>query len=286
MLQLNLGFLCLDFQKFLCCNVCAQWIVSYFREKTGVKGGDVFMSYKSIFQDVRNAVDWVHIHGDLKTRTTEKLEEFVKRDERLPTVLSRIRESGAKTFLLTNSDYRFTNRIMTYLFDFPHGAQLYSQWRTLPDEPHRDWKTYFDYIVVDACKPLFFGEGTILRQVNTQTGALRIGIHVGPMQRGHVYSGGNCDVFTQMIGAKGKDVLYVGDHIFGDILKRFNPLPILIICKKKLTNLNNSVFIIEFEIWAAKIGGEGTNKFNNFNAFFSLMQKFICDNLSRDSLTV
>lgn len=30
---------------------------------------------------------------------------------------------------------------------------------------------------------------------------------------------GSCDVFTQMIGAKGKDVLYVGDHIFGDILK-------------------------------------------------------------------
>lgn len=30
---------------------------------------------------------------------------------------------------------------------------------------------------------------------------------------------GSCDVFTQLIGAKGKDVLYVGDHIFGDILK-------------------------------------------------------------------
>lgn len=26
-------------------------------------------------------------------------------------------------------------------------------------------------------------------------------------------------MFTQLIGAKGKDVLYVGDHIFGDILK-------------------------------------------------------------------
>ena len=34
-----------------------------------------------------------------------------------------------------------------------------------------------------------------------------------------VYSGGSCDVFTEMIGAKGKDVLYIGDHIFGDILK-------------------------------------------------------------------
>jgi 5'-nucleotidase len=36
---------------------------------------------------------------------------------------------------------------------------------------------------------------------------------------GQVYSGGSCDVFTQLIGAKGKDVLYIGDHIFGDILK-------------------------------------------------------------------
>lgn len=36
---------------------------------------------------------------------------------------------------------------------------------------------------------------------------------------GEVYSGGSCDVFTELIGAKGKDVLYVGDHIFGDILK-------------------------------------------------------------------
>lgn len=30
---------------------------------------------------------------------------------------------------------------------------------------------------------------------------------------------GSCDVFSELIGASGKDVLYVGDHIFGDILK-------------------------------------------------------------------
>jgi hypothetical protein len=59
-----------------------------------------------------------------------------------------------------------------------------------PEEPHRDWKTYFDTIVVDARKPLFFGEGTILRQVDTSTGALKIGTHMGPLQEGHVYSGG------------------------------------------------------------------------------------------------
>ena len=34
-----------------------------------------------------------------------------------------------------------------------------------------------------------------------------------------VNEAGSCEVFTDLIGAKGKDVLYCGDHIFGDILK-------------------------------------------------------------------
>lgn len=38
-------------------------------------------------------------------------------------------------------------------------------------------------------------------------------ISIAPKQKG------SCDVFTELIGAKGKDVLYVGDHIFGDILR-------------------------------------------------------------------
>ncbi|CAO1353294.1 unnamed protein product [Diamesa serratosioi] len=183
----------------------------YTREKTGVKCGELLLSFKSIFQDVRGAVDWVHIQGDLKSKTIENLDHYVKKDPRLPMVLTRIRESGAKVFLLTNSDYNFTNKIMSYLFDYPHGARL--------EDPHKDWKNYFDTIVVDARKPLFFGEGTILRQVNTVTGALNVGTYLGSLQEGQVYSGGSCDVFTSLIGAKGKDVLYVGDHIFGDILK-------------------------------------------------------------------
>lgn len=126
-------------------------------------------------------------------------------------ILARIRESGARPFLLTNSEYSFTNKIMTYLFDFPHGAK--------PDEPHRNWRTYFDIVVVDARKPLFFGEGTILRQVDTTTGALKVGTHMGPLQREQVYSGGSCDVFTSLLGAKGKDVLYFGNYSF--ILTQF-----------------------------------------------------------------
>ena len=82
------------------------------------------MSFKSIFQDVRNAVDYIHIHGDLKDKTTENMELYLKKDDRLPMFLSRIKESGAKIFILTNSEYNFTDRVMEYLFDFPYGAKV------------------------------------------------------------------------------------------------------------------------------------------------------------------
>lgn len=35
------------------------------------------------------------------------------------------------------------------------------------ETPWRPWRSYFDLIVVDTRKPLFFAEGTVLRQVNT-----------------------------------------------------------------------------------------------------------------------
>lgn len=44
-------------------------------------------------------------------------------------------------------------------------------------------------------------------------------LQISTVFTGAVYSGGSCDVFTELIGAKGRDVLYIGDHIFGDILK-------------------------------------------------------------------
>lgn len=41
----------------------------FFREKQGVRAGDLFMSFKSIFQDVRSAMDHIHLHGDLQNET-------------------------------------------------------------------------------------------------------------------------------------------------------------------------------------------------------------------------
>ncbi|CAB3999206.1 cytosolic purine 5 -nucleotidase isoform X3, partial [Paramuricea clavata] len=183
----------------------------YKRINTGVKCDPVVLSYRSMHQDVRAAMDYLHDCEGLKNETLKNIDKYVIKDPRLPKLLHRMKEHNRKTFVLTNSDYNYTEQIMTYLFDFPHGPE--------PNTPHRNWKTYFDYVVVDAKKPLFFGKGTLIREVDKATGTLKIGSYAGALMKEQIYSGGSSEVFCQLIGADGKDILYVGDHIFGDILK-------------------------------------------------------------------
>ncbi|ESO93154.1 hypothetical protein LOTGIDRAFT_190218 [Lottia gigantea] len=186
-------------------------VPDYTSTKTGVKFSDVTMTYKSIYQDVLDATGVVHDkEGPLKQETIKNVDKYVLKDDRLPILLDRIRDSGAKVFLATNSDYTYSNKIMTYLFDYP--AEKYGGTK-------REWTSFFDYVVVDAKKPLFFGEGTILRQVDKKTGKLKLGTHTGPISTEHIYSGGCVDVFSELMKTYGSEVLYVGDHIFGDILK-------------------------------------------------------------------
>ena len=74
------------------------------------------------------------------------------------------------------------------------------------------WTKYYDYVVVDAQKPLYFEGGTTLRQidevgvmgkisltvelltflslVNQTTGMPRMGVFKGKIEEGSVYSGG------------------------------------------------------------------------------------------------
>lgn len=204
----------------------------------GVKDNkaNLFMPFKSMFQDVRNAFDSIHADGSLKKETVDRLDDYVIRDEKIPQLFDRMRENGKKVFLLTNSDYRYTDHIMSYLF-------------SLPSCKSRSWTSYFDFIIVDARKPLFFGEGTILRQVDSKTGALRIGTHIedfcGPLLPDQIFSGGNCDTLTKLMGARGRDVLYVGDHIYGDILR-----------SKKIRGWRTFLVVPELqrelEVWAGK----------------------------------
>ncbi|XP_075901046.1 5'-nucleotidase, cytosolic II, like 1 isoform X1 [Nelusetta ayraudi] len=190
-------------------------LVSFFsrcsRYRNVLKGyhhGDLFMSFRSMFQDVRDAMDFIHDTGILKDRTIKNLDKYVVKDPNLPVLMNRIKDV-AKVFLATNSDYSYTEAIMKYLLENSNkvGGQRSS------------WRSFFDLIVVDTRKPLFFAGGTVLRQVDTDTGKLRIGTYTGDLQHGTVYSGGSSDIVCDLLDVKGKDILFVGDHIFGDILK-------------------------------------------------------------------
>ena len=39
-----------------------QTVTCICRSDCGVRCGNLYMSYKSIFQDIRNSMDWVHFH--------------------------------------------------------------------------------------------------------------------------------------------------------------------------------------------------------------------------------
>ena len=45
-------------------------------------------------------------------------------------------------------------------------------------EKGRTWRSYFDYIVVDARKPLFFEEGTTLKEINIVSLSLKSSKHL------------------------------------------------------------------------------------------------------------
>ena len=125
---------------------------NYLSGDTGVRSGDIFVSFKAIFQDVRQAIDHVHNDGDLKRLTVENLDYYVVKDERLGTLFDRMHENNGKVFLLTNSGYEYTDQIMGFLLN--------------DEKKNRHWKSYFDYILVDARKPLFFAEGTSLKEID------------------------------------------------------------------------------------------------------------------------
>ena len=54
----------------------------YKEVKEGFKWKDLVMSYNSIFQDVRNTVDYVHMKGELKDKTCENLPLYIHKDKR------------------------------------------------------------------------------------------------------------------------------------------------------------------------------------------------------------
>lgn len=152
--------------------------------------------YEKIFTDVRFCVDAVHADGSLKAEIVGNLDKYIRKDPRLGPTLRELSRAGKKLFLLTNSEYYYTDALLQYLLANGQKGRV------------SDWRELFHLIVVEARKPSFFTstEGEpVVREENAV---------VCP-----IFTGGCAQFLENALGLAGDQILYFGDHTYGDILR-------------------------------------------------------------------
>ncbi len=163
------------------------------------------LDYAKLYDNIRDAIDTVHRDNSLKTEIKKDIGKYIFKDPELGPALHKLRSGGKKLFLLTNSAWDYTDAVMRYLLD-----------GVVPEYPY--WRNYFDVVVTSARKPDFFSGVEPFFEVDATTSQVKSGEPTA-LERGKVYQGGSLRAFERLTHHAGERVLYVGDHIYGDILK-------------------------------------------------------------------
>ncbi|HVU02276.1 MAG TPA: HAD-IG family 5'-nucleotidase [Polyangiaceae bacterium] len=166
-------------------------------EKRGEK-----VDYGQLFRDVRECIDEAHRDGTIYATVLPDPGKYIVRDPYLAETLHKLRSAGKKLFLLTNSPWSYTDSVMRFLLG---GAM----------NEYPSWRHYFDVAIVAAGKPGWFKEG---RPLMEREGSILRDLR-GPLERGKIYEGGNLRELERHLGVPGSGILYVGDHIYGDMLR-------------------------------------------------------------------
>ncbi|GLJ29468.1 hypothetical protein SUGI_0580880 [Cryptomeria japonica] len=190
-------------------------------------------NYVQMYKAVRAAVDLCHRDGTIKQAVACDPSKFIYEDRMILPMLKMLRNSGCMTFLVTNSLWDYTHVVMNYLC-----GKCGVNGTTPRDD---EWLDYFDVVITGSAKPSFFmdGNNSPLFEVDIRTGMLQntdngtplpqIGgtglsrrslSEKGVKQGCRVFQGGNVGHLHQLLSIEASSqVLYVGDHIYGDILR-------------------------------------------------------------------
>ncbi|WP_366526169.1 HAD-IG family 5'-nucleotidase [Geothrix sp.] len=158
--------------------------------------------YASLYRHVRARVDAQHLEGHLKAEIAAAPERYVVQDPEAALALLDQKAAGKKLLLITNSEWSFTSKMMAHAYD-----------RHLPEG--MTWRQLFDLVIVAARKPAFFTERGPFFEVVDEAGLLRP--LMGPLRPGGLYLGGCASQVERDLGISGDEILYVGDHMFGDV---------------------------------------------------------------------
>ncbi len=158
--------------------------------------------YLRVYEDVRKCIDRAHADNTIKREIVRDPAHFIVRDPLLPSTLAAFRAQGKKLFLLTNSEPYYTETVMHFLLD--NALEQYPRWRD-----------YFEVVVVSAGKPDFYQSDRPMAELGPED-MEKAGMHPGPPA---VQTRGCARILEDKIGHRGDEILYVGDHTFGDILR-------------------------------------------------------------------
>lgn len=164
---------------------------------------NLYPEYAQIADDILSALDEAHRDGSLKNEVKNNLGKYIIKDPKVVEGLEKYKKHGKKIFVLTNSDYHYTKLLMDYAV-------------TPFLKEHKSWSDLFELVITFAQKPKFFYEKRSFLKVNPIDGSMNNYDH--PLVHG-VYQGGNAFQFTDDLQLDGDEILYIGDHIYGDILR-------------------------------------------------------------------
>lgn len=160
------------------------------------------LGYADLYDRLKRVLDAAHMEGKLKAEIMADPQRFVILDPETPLALLDQHYAGKKLMLITNSEWNYTSPMMTYCFD-----------RFLPSG--MKWRDLFDLVIVEARKPAFFMGLHPIFEVATEEGLLKT--NMGKLERGKAYLGGSALQVEKHFGYSGDEILYVGDHMFGDV---------------------------------------------------------------------
>ena len=162
-----------------------------------------FPDFATIADDVLKALDEAHRDGSIKDVVAKNLDKFIIKEPDVVEGLERFKRHGKKIFIVTNSDFHYTRLLLDYAI-------------TPFLKDHKSWLDVFEFVITSGQKPRFFFDDLKYLHVRPEDGTMtnvENGITPG------VYQGGNARQFTRDLNLEGDEILYIGDHIYGDILR-------------------------------------------------------------------
>ncbi|RKP37685.1 HAD-superfamily hydrolase [Dimargaris cristalligena] len=155
--------------------------------------------------DIRGMAQVLHGHGGigpgpLHQRIMANITDYLEPNPRIVHYLEKLKGSGKKLFLLTNSSFEFVDKGLSVVTGLDR------------------WIDLFDVVIVSAGKPGFYNSRRPFRRLNTRfTSNGTSWAYVDTLLPGEVYQGGNLNLFSQFTGWSGHRVMYIGDHVFSDL---------------------------------------------------------------------